>query len=126
MINKRGFCLLFLMCVTGCATGRDLTSPHYIPEWENKVFNFPAPSETSGGQWVVESSAKAAHGIGRTLLIPFALVGNAAVNAYYIPTWPIRSLFRGDKRLLVWRPLWGVGSTVGSDYYSKEWNKDLS
>ena len=117
--------VLFLICLTGCATGRDLTSSHYLPEWENHVFNFPAPSETSGGQWIARSTGKVAHGIGHILLFPFAIVGNVAVNAYYIPTWPVRGLVRGDKRLLVWHPVFGVGSTAGSDYFTKEWNNDL-
>jgi hypothetical protein len=117
--------ILSLFIASGCATGRDLTSPHYIPEFENKVFNFPAPSETSGGRWIARSTQKVAQGIGNAILFPFAIVGNVAVNAYYVPTWPVRGLFRGDKRLIVWHPVFGVGSTAGSDYYSKEWNYDL-
>ncbi len=114
-----------LLLLAGCSTGRDLTSPNYIPEWENKLVNFPAPSETSGGRWVLEGSQKVGTGIGNALLFPFAIAGNAAANAYYIPTWPLRAVGRGDKRLIVWHPLFGVGSTVGSDFYSKEWNRDL-
>ena len=124
MVMKK-LILLLAVLLTGCATGRDLTSPHYLPEWENKVFNFPAPSETSGGRWVTQSSQKVARGVGNALLFPFAIVGNVAVNSYYVPTWPFRSLIRGDKRLIVWYPLFGVGSTAGSDYFTKEWNYDL-
>lgn len=117
--------LMYFIMFSGCATGRDLTSPNYLPEWENQLVNFPAPSETSGGRWIAQGTQKAAHGVGNALLFPFAIVGNVAVNSYYVPTWPFRSLFRGDKRLIVWHPLFGVGSTVGSDFYSKEWNYDL-
>ena len=119
------FLLLGLTFSLGCATGRDLTSQHYIPEWENKMFNFPAPSETSAGRWVIQGTQKVGAGIENVLLFPFAVAGNVAVNSYYIPTWPLRLTFRGDKRLLVWSPLFGVGSTAGSDVYSKEWNNDL-
>ncbi len=122
---RRLLLYLTLFLLTGCATGRDLTSPHYLPEWENKYVNFPAPSETSAGRWALRSSKAAAHGIANTLLFPFAIIGNVATNAYYIPTWPVRRVFRGDKRFIVWNPLFGVGSTVGSDFYSKEWNQDL-
>jgi hypothetical protein len=114
-----------LLLFAGCATSRDLTSPHYLPEWENKVFNFPAPTETSGGRWITQGTQRVAHGVGNTLLVPFAVVGNVAANAYYIPTWPVRSLARGDKRLIVWHPLFGVGNRAGSDTFTKEWNHDL-
>lgn len=117
--------MVAVLLLSGCATGRDLTSENYIPEWENKLFNFPAPSDTSGGRWAMEGARKVGTGIENTLMFPFAIAGNAAVNAYYIPTWPIRAIARGDKRLLVWHPIFGVGSTVGSDFYSKEWNRDL-
>ena len=121
---KLGY-FVFIFVMAGCATGRDLHSSHYIPEWENKFVNFPSPSETSGGQWAVRTSQKTAYAVERTLLFPFAILGNVAVNSYYIPTWPVRWVTRGDKRLLVWQPLFDVGSTAGSDFYSKEWNKDL-
>lgn len=124
-MKPRIFLAIFILSFSACATGRDLTSPHYLPEWENKVFNFPAPSETSGGRWIAQSSQKVAQGVGNAVLFPFAIVGNIAVNSYYIPTWPIRGLFRGDKRLIVWHPLFGVGNTAGSDFYTKEWNRDL-
>jgi hypothetical protein len=124
-MKKTMIAALIAFCFAGCATGRDLTSSHYIPGWENQVFTFPAPSETSGGHWVARSSEKVAEGVGNALLVPFAFIGNVAVNAYYVPTWPVRSLVRGDKRLIVWHPLFGVGSTAGSDFYSKEWNRDL-
>ena len=114
------------LLAAGCATGRDLTSKHYLPEWENRMINIPSPSETSGGYWAAKSAQKISHGIGRVLLIPFAVLGNVAVNAYFIPTWAIRWLIRGDKRLIVWYPLFDVGQDVGSDYYSKEWNRDLT
>lgn len=117
--------LLIILLFAGCATGRDITSPHYIPEWENQVFTFPAPNETSGGRWIARSSQKVAQGVGNIILFPFAIIGNIAVNSYYVPTWPVRSLFRGDKRLIVWHPLFGVGNTAGSDFYTKEWNRDL-
>lgn len=127
MLKKTLFpaAVMMILCLTGCSTGRDLTSPHYIPEWENKLINFPSPSDTSGGRWVIESGKKVGKGIENTVLFPFAVAGNAAVNAYYIPTWPLRAIARGDNRLIVWHPLFGVGSTVGSDFYSKEWNTDL-
>ncbi len=113
------------LSLSACATGRDLTSANYIPEWENKLFTLPAPSDTTGGRWFIQGSKKLAGGIGNVVLIPFALVGNVAVNAYYIPTWPVRRVIRGDKRLIVWYPIFQVGSTTGSDFYSKEWNNDL-
>jgi hypothetical protein len=118
-----GLCIVQL---SACATGRNISSPHYLPEWENQVFNAPSPSETSAGFWTVKAVEKISYGIGRALLIPFAVAGNIAMNAYYIVTWPIRWPLRGDKRLIVWYPLFHVGEDVGSDYYSKEWNRDLN
>jgi len=116
--------ILFLgMC--GCATGRDLTSPNYIPEWENQIISLPDPSSTSSGYWAAKTVKAASKGVERIILFPFAILGNVAVNAYLIPTWPFRWLLRGDKRLFLWHPLFGVGEEVGSDYYSKEWNQDL-
>ena len=117
--------LLFSQILTGCATGRDLTSKHFIPAWENKIVNLPNPTETSSGYWFVKSTQKAGYYLGRSLLIPFAIVGNVLVNTYYIVTWPIRWPLRGDKRLIVWYPIFHVGEEAGSDFYSKEWNKDL-
>ena len=64
-------------------------------------------------------------GVERVLLFPFAVLGNIIVNAYYVPTWPIRWFLRGDKRLFIWTPIFHVGEEVGSDFYSKEWNQDL-
>ena len=124
--NLTALIIFSVIVLNGCATGRDMTSSHYLPEFENKFFNFPNPSETSGGYWAAKTTQKVAHGIGRTILFPFAILANVAVNAYLIPTWPVRWLFRGDKRLLVWYPLFGVGDDVGSSYYSKEWNRDLT
>ena len=43
--------LLLMLLISGCATGRDITSKHYIPEWENELVNLPAPSESSAGFW---------------------------------------------------------------------------
>lgn len=103
-----------------------MTSSHYLPEWENKVINLPSPSETSGGYWGAKTAQVAAKTIGRVILFPFAIAGNLIVNAYYITTWPLRWPLRGDKRLIVWYPLFDVGSEVGSDYFSKEWNRDLA
>lgn len=117
--------LAFVFLVSGCATSRDVTSAHYLPEWENQIFNFPNPSETSGGMWVSKTVSQTAHFIGKTLLFPFAILGNIAINAYYIPTWPFRWLLRGDKRLIVWQPIFKVGDDVGSDFYSKSWNQDI-
>ncbi len=117
--------LISLLCLGGCATGRDMTSKYYLPEWENKLVNAPNPTETSAGFWVVKATEKTAYVTGRTLLVPFAVVGNVLVNAYLIPTWPIRWAFRGDKRLLVWYPIFHVGTEVGSSEFSKEWNRDL-
>ncbi len=117
--------LVLLTVLTGCATGRDLTSEHYLPEWENKYFTVPSPSETSAGYWAAKTADKVAYGTERVILTPFAFLGNVALNAYYIPTWPVRRLFRGDKRLVVWEPIFHVGEEVHSDFFSKEWNKDL-
>ncbi len=116
--------LVFLALVlSGCATGRDLTSEHYLPEWENQLVTFPNPSESSGGQWAVRSSRAAAKGVETTVRVPLALAGNTALHAYYIPTWPLRALFKGDKRLIVWHPILKVGENPGSDFYSSEWNE---
>ena len=117
--------LLIVIMLAGCATGRDMTSSHFIPQWENKIINLPTPSETTGGYWAIKAAKATGKVIERIIVFPFALVGNIAVNAYYIPTWPLRWMFRGDKRLIVWYPLFDVGEEVGSEYYSKEWNKDL-
>ena len=103
-----------------------MSSPHYLPDWENKIINVPDPSETSGGYWAAKTAQKISSSIGKVILFPFAVLGNVVVNAYLIPTWPFRWLFRGDKRLIVWYPLFHVGEDVASDYYSKAWNKDLS
>lgn len=116
---------LVLLLIFGCATGRDITSKHYLPEWKNELINMPAPSETSGGYWTVKAAQKTGEVVGHTILVPFALAGNAAVNAYYIPTWPARWLFRGDKRLIVWHPIFNVGNRVGSRYFTEQWNEDL-
>ena len=118
--------ILLTMVLSGCATGRNMTSKRFLPEWENKILNFPNPKETSAGFWAAKTAQKISYGIGRTLLFPFAILGNVAVNAYLIPTWPFRWLFRGDKRLIVWVPMFHVGEEVDSDYFSKEWNQDLS
>ncbi len=107
----------------GCANGRDLTSEHYLPEWENKLVTFPNPSETSGGQWAVRGTQAAAKGVENTIRVPLAIAGNAAIQAYYIPTWPLRAIVRGDKRLIVWHPLFKVGENAGSDFFSSEWNE---
>lgn len=109
----------------GCATGRNMTSKYYLPEWENKILNFPDPSETSGGYWAAKAAHQVSHAIGKILLLPFAFVGNVILNAYYIPTWPFRWLLRGDKRLVVWHPIFKIGDDTGSEYYSKAWNRDL-
>ena len=127
-MNFKSLTSIFLLCILifgGCATSRNLTSKHYLPEWENKFFNFPNPSETSAGFWAAKTAQKISFGIGRTILFPFAILGNVVVNAYLISTWPLRWIFRGDKRLIVWYPLFGIGDDVGSSYYSKEWNRDL-
>lgn len=121
-----GTFLISVLLLAGCATGRDMTSKHYLPEWENKLVNAPNPTETSAGFWVVKATQKTAYFMGRTLLVPFALVGNVLVNAYLIPTWPVRRAFRGDKRLLVWYPIFHVGTDAGSSEFSKEWNRDLN
>ena len=117
---------LLLLITTSCATGRDLTSDNYIPEWENKLFSVPNPSETSSGYWAAKTVKAVGHGVERVLLFPFAILGNVVVNAYYIPTWPFRWLFRGDKRFVVWKPIFSYGEEIGSDYYSKKWNEDLA
>ena len=109
----------------GCATGRDLTSSHYLPAWENKLIQAPPPSETSAGHWAAHTAGKIGTGLKRTLLFPFAVVGNVALNAYTIPTWPIRYPLRGDKRLIVWHPLFHDGENTGWEYFSKEGNSDL-
>lgn len=103
-----------------------MTSDHYLPDFENRIFNFPSPSETSGGMWAAKSVNKTTEMIGKTLAVPFAILGNVLINAYYIPTWPLRWLIRGDKRLVVWHPIFHVGDEVGSDYFSSEWNKDIA
>ena len=120
------FTLILTMLFSGCATSRNLTSKHFLPKWENKIFNFPNPKDTSAGFWAAKTARKVSYGIGRTLLFPFAVLGNVAVNAYLIPTWPFRWLLRGDKRLIVWYPIFHVGEEVDSDTFSKEWNQDLS
>ena len=117
--------LLLGFCLAGCSTSRDLTSKHYIPEWKNEFINVPAPTETSGGYWTVKAAQTTGNAVGRTLLVPFAVAGNTAMNAYYVPTWPARWLFRGDKRLLVWYPIFKVGDRVGSSYFTEKWNEDL-
>ena len=117
--------LLISILVSGCATGRNMTSSNYIPEWENRIFNFKAASDTSGGRWAIKTAETTANGVGKLLLFPFALAGNVVVNAYYVVTWPFRWAIRGDKRLIVWHPLFGVGNDVASEYYSDAWNRDL-
>jgi hypothetical protein len=119
---------LFIGCIfvlLGCATGRDITSKHYLPEWENKIVNLPNPSETTGGYWAMKTAQTVSKGTQKVVLFPFAIAGNAAVNAYYIPTWPLRWLARGDRRLIVWYPLFDVGQNTGSDFFTKQWNQDL-
>ena len=123
--SLNAFLILLVICSNGCATARNMTSPNYLPDFENKFYNFPNPSETSGGYWAAKTTQKVASGIGHTVLFPFAILGNVVVNAYLVTTWPFRWLFRGDKRLIVWYPLFDVGTDVGSSYYSKEWNRDL-
>jgi len=118
--------LILVVCCSGCATGRNMTSPHYLADYENKIFNLPNPSETSGGYWAAKTARNTATVVGRTLLFPFAVLGNVAVNAYLIPTWPLRWLFRGDKRFIVWLPIFHFGEEVGSTYFSEEWNNDLT
>lgn len=116
---------LFPFLILGCATGRNLASPHYIPEWENRLVTFPSPSETSGGYWAAKTVKTVGKGMEQLILFPAAVVGNTALNAYYIPTWPARRLWKGDRRLIVWHPLFKAGQSTGSDYFSKEWNRDL-
>lgn len=123
MVKKTSLLLLAGLFLAGCATSRDLTSGHYLPEWENQLVTFPNPSETSGGQWAVNSTRAAAKGVETSVRIPLAVAGNAAMHAYYIPTWPLRAVFRGDKRLIVWHPLFKVGENAGSDFFSSEWNE---
>ena len=117
---------VILFILSGCATSRDMTSSHYLPEWENRIFNFPNPSETSGGYWAAKTAHKTGQAIGKAMLFPFAILGNVAYNAYLVPTWPFRWLLRGDKRLLVWIPIFHAGEETGSDYFSKQWNHDLT
>ncbi len=126
MTKKIVSIILIIFCCTGCSTSRDLRSSHYLPDWENRLFTFPSPSETSGGYWAVKAARATGQGIGHLLLFPFALAANLALNAYYIITWPVRWPLRGDKRLIVWHPLFASGEKVGSRYFSKEWNEDLS
>lgn len=117
---------LVVLIGAGCASPRDLSSPHYLPPWENRLFSVPSPSETSAGYWAV----KAAHGTGKVLghllLFPIALGGNLLINAWFIVSWPVRWPLHGDKRLIVWYPLFSRGEKAGSRYFSKEWNEDLS
>jgi len=117
--------MLCLILITGCATGRNLTSSHYIPEWENRLIKFKSASDTSGGYWAVKTAQMASKGIGKIFVFPFALVSNIVVNTYFVATWPLRRVFMGDKRLIIWYPLFGAGNTGGSAYYSNEWNRDL-
>ena len=126
MINKSIVSILIVLFLSGCATNRDLSSPHYLPDWENRLFTFPSPSETSGGYWAVKAARATGQGIGGLLLFPFALGGNLAINTYSIVTWPFRWTFTGDKRLIVWYPLFHSGEKAGSRYFSEEWNEDLS
>ena len=118
--------LLLISCLTGCATSRDLSSTHYLPQWENRFFTVPSPSETSGGYWAAKTAGAIGNGLGHLLLFPFAIGANLAVNAYYIVTWPVRWPLFGDKRLIVWYPLFTHGEKAGSRYFSKQWNEDLS
>ena len=112
--------------LSGCSTGRDMTSEHYLPKWENRILNFPNPSGTSGGYWARKTADKISDATARIVLFPFAVLGNVVYNAYLIPTWPFRWALRGDKRLMVWNPLFHVGEDVGSDNFSKQWNEDLT
>jgi hypothetical protein len=125
-MQKRAILIVpLLLMLAGCATNRSLTSKHYLPDWENQLIYLPNASESSGGQWAVKGGKAVASGVEHTVRVPLALAGNAAVNAYYIPTWPFRWAFRGDKRLIVWRPILSVGESAGSKYFSSEWNQDL-
>ena len=117
--------MVLALILNGCGTGRDLASRHYIPEWDNRAFSIPAPSKTSAEYWVNQSVQKVGKGVGHVLLFPFALLGNILINAYYIPTWPVRRILRGDKRFIVWRPLFGYGEEVRSSYFSEMWNRGL-
>ena len=126
MIPKMISLILILVTLAGCSTSRDLSSSHYLPAWENRLFTFPSPSETTGGYWAAKAASATGKGIGHLLLFPFALAGNLVINAYYIVTWPIRYPLCGDKRLIVWYPLFSKGDQTGSRYFSKQWNEDLS
>lgn len=117
---------LAILFLSGCATGRDMTSKHYLPEWENHILNFPNPSSTSAGYWAKSTAHQVSHRTEQVILFPFAVLGNIAVNAYMIPTWPFRWAIRGDKRLIVWYPLFHVGEEMGSPAFSKQWNDDLT
>lgn len=126
-MNKKPilFLLIGALLVSGCATGRDFTSERYLPEWENQVLSFPAPNETSAGYW----AEKTVEGIGKTLarivLTPPAILGNALINLYYIPTWPLRWLLRGDKRLIVWHDMFHNEYEIGSAEFAEVWTADL-
>ena len=124
-MQKRLLLIVPALLVLGCATNRTLTSKHYLPEWENQLIYLPNPSESSGGQWAIKGGQAIASGVEQTVRVPLAVAGNAAVNAYYVPTWPFRWAFRGDKRLIVWRPIFSVGESAGSKHFSSEWNQDL-
>ena len=126
IMKKAIWLLIFLQLLSSCATARKMSSPHYLPEWQNRFFTFPNPSETTGGYWAVKAASATGKGIAHLLLFPLALAGNLVVNTYYIVTWPVRWPLRGDKRLLVWYPLFARGDKVGSRYFSREWNEDLS
>ncbi len=126
MLKKYLSLFLVIFHLSACATSRDLSSSHYLPEWENRFFSVPAPGETTGGYWAVRSMHAAADGLGHLLLFPLAAIGNIVINLYYIVTWPIRWPLFGDKRLIVWYPLFAKGEKIGSRHFSKEWNEDLS
>ena len=120
--------LLTLACLLplGCATGKDMSSEHFLPEWKNRLVYLPNPSESSGGYWARKAAHQIAKGIERTVFFPFAIAGNVAANAYFIPTWPFRYFIRGDKRLIVWYPMFHVGEDAPSEYFSQQWNQDLA
>ena len=122
---RKAFAILLLLPILGCSTSRDLTSSNYLPEWKNKLIYLPSPSDSSAGYWAKKSASAVEKGLERIILFPFALIGNVAVNAYFITTWPFRALFMGDKRLIVWYPLFHVGESVESSYFSEQWNQDL-
>ncbi len=124
-MRNRLVTILLLTVLSGCATNRTLTSKHYLPDWENRFIYLPNPSESSGGQWAVKGGKAVAAGVEQTVRVPLAIVGNVAINSYYVPTWPFRWAFRGDKRFIVWQPVFSVGESVGSSYFSSEWNQDL-